>query len=78
MRDRKLHVDTLILIPTCKIYVFPYSRWMDRQTDGQTDRDINPVWAFLTTFLQFSLLVSEMSILVHPLRVAWRNLFPLS
>jgi hypothetical protein len=38
MMHRKLHVDTLILIPTFKIYVFSYSR----QTDGQTDGDINP------------------------------------
>jgi hypothetical protein len=31
-------VDTLVLIPTLKIYVFPYSgrtdKWTDRQTDG--------------------------------------------
>jgi hypothetical protein len=38
---RKLHVDTLILISTFKIYVFSYSR----QTDGQTDGEINLVWA---------------------------------
>jgi hypothetical protein len=25
---------------------------MDRWTDGRTDRDMNPVWASLTTFLQ--------------------------
>jgi hypothetical protein len=36
---RKLHVDTLILISTFKIYVFLYSR----RTDERTDRDINPV-----------------------------------
>jgi hypothetical protein len=36
--DRKLHVATLILIPTLKIYVFWYSRQTDRQTDGQMDR----------------------------------------
>jgi hypothetical protein len=46
--DRKLHVDTLILIPTLKIYVLCYSR----QTDGQTDGEIYPVRASLTTFLQ--------------------------
>jgi hypothetical protein len=34
--DRKLHVDTLILIPTLKIYVFWYSRQTDEQTDGRT------------------------------------------
>ncbi len=57
MTDRKLHVDTLILIPTFKIYVFLYSRqtdgqtdrWTDgqtdRQTDRQMDREINLVWA---------------------------------
>ncbi len=44
---RKLHVDTLVLIPTFKIYVFSYSR----QTDRQTEKFI-PVWASLTTFLQ--------------------------
>jgi hypothetical protein len=33
--DRKLHVDTLILIPTFKIYVFSYSRQTDKQTDGR-------------------------------------------
>jgi hypothetical protein len=33
MKHRKLHVDTLILIPTFKIYLFSYSRWTDRQTD---------------------------------------------
>jgi hypothetical protein len=31
---RKLHVDTLNLIPTFKIYVFSYSRQTDEQTDG--------------------------------------------
>jgi hypothetical protein len=40
--DRKLHLDTLILIPTFEIYFFLYSRqageWRDRQTDRQTDR----------------------------------------
>jgi hypothetical protein len=46
--DRKLHMDTLILIPTCKFYMFSYSR----RTDKQSDRDINPVRASLTTFLQ--------------------------
>jgi hypothetical protein len=34
---RKLHVDTLILIPTFKFYVFSYSR----QKDKLTDREIN-------------------------------------
>ncbi len=38
MTDRKLHVDTLIFIPTLKIYVFWYSRQTDRETDGQMDR----------------------------------------
>jgi hypothetical protein len=37
--DRRLHVDTLILIPTLKIYFFGS---MDRLTEGQMDRDINP------------------------------------
>ena len=37
MTDRKLQVDTLIIIPTLKNYVFWYS--------GQTDGDIDPVWA---------------------------------
>ncbi len=39
MMDGKLNVDTLILLPKLKIYVFLYSG----QTDGHTDRDINPV-----------------------------------
>ncbi len=30
-------MDTLILIPTIKIYVFLYSRQTDGQTDGRTD-----------------------------------------
>jgi hypothetical protein len=34
---RKFHVDTLILIPTFKIYIFLYSRQTDRWTDGWTD-----------------------------------------
>ncbi len=53
MTDRKLHMDTLILIPTWKNYVIgiPDGR-MDGQTNRQTDRDINLVWASLTTFLQ--------------------------
>ncbi len=38
MTHRKLHVDTLILIPTFKIYLFLYSRQTDRQTDGQTEK----------------------------------------
>jgi hypothetical protein len=46
--DRKLHVDTLILIPMEKFYMFSYSR----RTDKWNDADINPVWASLTTFLQ--------------------------
>ncbi len=62
--DRKLHMDTLILIPTWKFYVFWYSKRTDRWTDGQTDREIYPVWASLTTFLQ-----------VHSLRMGWRNPF---
>jgi hypothetical protein len=32
--DRKLHVDTLSLIPTLKIYVFWHSRQTDRQTEA--------------------------------------------
>ncbi len=55
MTDRKLHVDTLILIHTLKIYVF----WYFGRTDGQTDREINPVWAFLTTFLQVNSLTAK-------------------
>jgi hypothetical protein len=35
--DRKLHVDTLILIPKLIIYVF----WYSIQTDRQMDRDIH-------------------------------------
>jgi hypothetical protein len=43
---QKNPTDTLILIPTFKIYVFSYSRRTDRQTDGWIDREINPVWAW--------------------------------
>jgi hypothetical protein len=35
---RKLHMDTLILISTFKIYVFSYSRQTDRRTDEQTEK----------------------------------------
>jgi hypothetical protein len=51
--DRKLHMDTLIFNSYVKNYVFgiPDGR-TDRRTNRQTDRDINPVWASLTTFLQ--------------------------
>jgi hypothetical protein len=35
MTHIKLHMDTLILIPTFKIYMFSYSRQMDRLTDGR-------------------------------------------
>jgi hypothetical protein len=38
MTHRKLHVDTLILILTFKIYVFSYSKETDRQTDEQTEK----------------------------------------
>ncbi len=34
---QKLHIDSLILIPTFKIYVFSYSG----RADGRTDGDIN-------------------------------------
>ncbi len=55
---RKLHVDTLILIPTFKIYVFSYSRQTDRQ-DRRTDNgEINPVWAgYSNRFLQVKELI---------------------
>ncbi len=43
--DRKPHVDTLILIPTLKIYVFWYSGQMDRRRHKSG-------WASLTTFLK--------------------------
>ncbi len=43
--DRKLHVGTLILIPTFKIYVFSYYGRTNGQTNGLTDGEINPVWA---------------------------------
>jgi hypothetical protein len=38
MMHRKLHVETLILIPTFKIYVFSYSGQTDRRTDEQTEK----------------------------------------
>jgi hypothetical protein len=54
--DRKLHVDTLILVPMFKIYVFPYSRLMDERTDGLMDREINPVWAASPPSAHFGLI----------------------
>ncbi len=45
---RKLHMDTLIIIPTFKIYMFSYSRRMDGRMDG----DINLGGAFLALLLQ--------------------------
>jgi hypothetical protein len=50
MMDRKLHVDTLILIPTLKIYVFWYFGWTDGQTDRQTEKYTRCVWAGGTFF----------------------------
>jgi hypothetical protein len=58
--DRKLHVGTLILIPTFKIYVFLYSRQMDEQTDGQTEwrrnrpaaRGLEELFSTVLEFLQ--------------------------
>ncbi len=42
-------METLTIIPTFEIYVF----WYSRQTEGQTDGDINPGGAFVTyRFLQ--------------------------
>jgi hypothetical protein len=45
----KSHSKAVFIIPTIKIYVFWYSRQMDRQTDGQmdrqTDREIKPCGA---------------------------------
>ncbi len=38
---RKLHMDTLILIPTFEIYVFSYSRQTDEQTNRRTDGKIH-------------------------------------
>jgi hypothetical protein len=37
---QKNPTDTLILIPTSKIYVFSYSRQTDGLTDGQTEKSI--------------------------------------
>ncbi len=45
MTDRKLYVDTLILIPTFKIYVFSYSGQTDGMTDGQTEKYTCCAWA---------------------------------
>ncbi len=49
---QKTPVDILILTPTWKIYVFWYLSQTDGLTDGRTEREINPVWAFLTMLLQ--------------------------
>jgi hypothetical protein len=40
----------------------------DRQMDGQTDREINWVWASLTTFLQVNINIEEVcNSIVHPI-----------
>jgi hypothetical protein len=49
--DRKLHVDTLISIPTLKTNVFWYSKRTDGWMDGQMDRDTCCAWAGQTVFL---------------------------
>jgi hypothetical protein len=55
---RKLHVDTLILIPTFNIYVFSYSRWTDERTNGQTDRQIEKlIWCGLGNLIGSSRLI---------------------
>ncbi len=66
MTHRKLHVDTLILIPTFKIYVFSYFRQTDRQTDEQTEKLI---WCGLGN------LIGSSRSIIHPLHVGWRNFF---
>ncbi len=38
--------------PNFNLYMKNYVFWYSGRTDGQTDREINPVWASLTTFLQ--------------------------
>jgi hypothetical protein len=43
--DRKLHVNTLILIPMSKFYMFWYSLQTDRQADKSTDRQRNTLAA---------------------------------
>jgi hypothetical protein len=50
MMHGKLHVDTLILLPMFKIYVFSYSRQTDRQTDKQTEKYTRFAWAGGTFF----------------------------
>jgi hypothetical protein len=37
---RTFHVDTLILNPTLKIYMFWYSGWTDGQTERWTEKII--------------------------------------
>jgi hypothetical protein len=50
--DRKLHVDTLVLIPTLKIYMFWYSLQTERQTDRRTDgRTEKSIWCGLGNLL---------------------------
>jgi hypothetical protein len=47
MAERNVYVDTLILTPTLKIYVFfvfQMERWTDGQTDRQTETLIQGGW----------------------------------
>jgi hypothetical protein len=59
------HPDFNSYVKILRVLVFQ----TDGQTDRWTDREINPVWASPTMFLQ----VNE-----HLLRVGWRNFSPLS
>ncbi len=68
MMDRKLHVGTLILIPTFKIYMFLYSRQTDGQTDGWTDGEIcTPTARGLGELV--SAVLEKFLELIHALRV---------
>jgi hypothetical protein len=58
--DKKLYVDTLILIPTFRINVFSYYRRMDGLTDRQTDRQTEKlIWCGLGNLIGSSRLIGS-------------------
>jgi hypothetical protein len=45
------HPDFNSYMKILRVLVFITDGRMDRQMDGQKDRDINPMWASLTTYV---------------------------